>query len=100
MNIGGVQQQFGQEGLNTSLQNVENQYNWPFQLLGQLGAALPTAVGGAYNAQQTGPNPNSLNSTANGLAGLLGFSGLLGGSGGMDSGLSTLLGGLGSTLSF
>ena len=31
MNIGGIQQQFGQEGLNTALQNSENQYNWPFQ---------------------------------------------------------------------
>jgi len=103
MNIGGVQQQFGQEGLNTSLQNAENQYNWPYQLLGQLGAALPTAVGGAYNSQQTGPNPNSFSSASNGLAGLLGFSGLLGGlgdSGGMDNGLGTLLGGLGSMLPF
>src|SRR5579885_596376 len=52
MNIGGIQQQLGQEQLNTALQNAENRFNFPFQLLGQLGAALPTAVGGAYQSQQ------------------------------------------------
>lgn len=101
MNIGAQQQQLGQETLNTSLQNAENQYNWPFQLLGQLGAALPTAVGGAYTSQQTGPNPNAINPTSVGLQGLLGLGGLFGGLGGsgMGGGLSTLLGGLGSMLS-
>jgi hypothetical protein len=99
MNIGGVQQQLGQQGLNTTLQNAENQYNWPFQLLGQLGAALPTAVGGAYSSQQTGPNPNTISPTSNGLAQLLGIGGALG-SGGMGGDISTLLGGLGSMLSF
>jgi hypothetical protein len=103
MNIGGIQQQFGQQGLNTTLQNAENQYNWPFQLLGQLGAALPTAVGGAYSSQQSGPNPNAINPISGGLAGLLGISNLLGtfgGGGGVGDGLSTLLGGLGSMLPF
>jgi hypothetical protein len=103
MNIGGMQQQFGQQQLNTGLQNLENQYFWPFQMLGQLGAALPTAVGGAYQSQQTGPNPNAINPLTGGLAGLLGVGGLLGtlGAGnGMGSGLSTLLGGLGSILPF
>lgn len=101
MNIGAQQQQLGQETLNTSLQNAENQYNWPFQLLGQLGAALPTAVGGAYTSQQTGPNPNAINPTSVGLQGLLGLGGLFSGLGGsgMGGGLSTLLGGLGSMLS-
>ncbi len=87
-----------------ALQNAENRYNWPFQLLGQLGAALPTAVGGAYTSQQTGPNPNAINPISGGLAGLLGVGGLLGGlgggGGGMGGGLSALLGGLGSMLPF
>ena len=102
MNIGGLQQQFGQETLNTRLQNLENQYNWPFQLLGQLGAALPTAVGGSYLSQQTGPNPNSIDPLSGGLAGVLGAGGLLNalGGGGLGSGLGTLLGGLSSLLPF
>ncbi len=103
MNIGGVQQQFGQQVLDTALQNMKEQYNWPFQILGQLGAALPTAVGGAYSSQQTGPNPNSIDPISGGLAGLLGLGGLLGtlgGGGGMGGGISTLLGGLGSLLPF
>ncbi len=103
MNIGGVQQQFGQQTLNTALQNLENQYNWPFQILGQLGAALPTAVGGSYLSQQTGPNPNAIDPLSGGLAGLLGAGGLLsamGGGGGFGGGLSALLGGLSSLLPF
>jgi hypothetical protein len=103
MNIGGVQQQFGQQGLNTALQNQENKYNWPFQLLGQLGAALPTAVGGSYLSQQTGPNPNAFDPLSGGPAGLLGAGGLLsalGGGGGFGGGLSALLGGLSSLLPF
>jgi len=103
MGIGGMQQQLGQETANTALQNAENQYNWPFQLLGQLGAALPTAVGKAYTSQQTGPNPNAIDPISGGLAGLLGVGGLLGslgGGGGMGGGLSALLGGLGSMLPF
>jgi hypothetical protein len=103
MNIGGLQQQFGQQVLNTALGNLENQYNWPFQILAQLGAALPTAVGGAYNSRQTGPNPNAIDPLSGGLAGLLGVSGLLGalgGGGGLGGGISSLLGGLGSLLPF
>ncbi|HKD67998.1 MAG TPA: hypothetical protein VKB84_14225 [Candidatus Binataceae bacterium] len=108
MNIGGTQQQFGQQVLNTALSNAENQYNFPFQILGQLGAALPTAVGGAYLSQQTGPNPNSIDPLSGGLAGLLGAGGLLGalsggsggGLGGLGGGISALLGGLGSLLPF
>jgi hypothetical protein len=101
MNIGSVQQQFGQQTLNTALQNLENQYNWPFQILGQLGAALPTAVGGSYLSQQTGPNPNAIDPLSGGLAGLLGAGGLLSamGGGGFGGGLSTLLG-LSSLLPF
>jgi hypothetical protein len=104
MNIGGTQQQFGQQVLNTALANLENQYNFPFQLLGQLGAALPTAVGGAYTSQQTGPNPNAIDPFSAGLAGLLGGGGLLSalgmGGGGLGGGLSALLGGLTSLLPF
>jgi hypothetical protein len=104
MNIGGIQQQFGQQGLNTTLQNLENKYNFPFQLLAQLGAALPTAVGGSYLSQQTGPNPNAIDPLSGGLAGLLGAGGLLsalgGGGGGFGGGLSSLLGGLSSLLPF
>ncbi len=103
MNIGGLQQQLGQQRLDTALQNAENRYNFPFQLLGQLGAALPTAVGGAYTSQQTGPNPNAIDPFTGGLAGLLGLGGLLGtlnDSGGLGGGISALLGGLGSLLPF
>jgi hypothetical protein len=105
MNIGGLQQQFGQQALDTALQNMQNQYNWPFRILGQLGAALPTAVGGAYSSQQTAPNPNAIDPISGGLAGLLGVGGLLGalgggGGGGLGGGLSALLGGLGSILPF
>jgi hypothetical protein len=103
MNIGGIQQQFGQQGLNTALQNVENQYNWPFQILSQLGAAIPTAVGGAYQSQQTGPNPNAIDPLSGGLAGLLGVGGLLGalgGGSGLGGGMDGLLGGLASLLPF
>lgn len=103
MNIGGIQQQFGQERLDTALRNLENKYNFPFQLLGQLGAALPTAVGGAYLSQQTGPNPNAIDPLTGGLAGVLGLGGLLGalnGGGGFGGGISALLGGLGSLLPF
>ncbi len=103
MDIGSIQQQFGQEGLNTALQNAENQYNWPFQILGQLGAAIPTAVGGAYQSQQTGPNPNAIDPLSGGLAGLLGVGGLLGalgGGGGLGGGIDSLLGGLASLLPF
>jgi hypothetical protein len=104
MNIGGTQQQFGQQDLNTVLSNAENQYNFPFQLLGQLGAALPTAVGGAYTSQQTGPNPNAISPLSGGLAGLLGTGSLLsslgGSAGGLGGGLSALLGGLSSLLPF
>jgi hypothetical protein len=103
MNIGGIQQQFGQQTLDTTLQNLKDQYNWPFQILGQLGAALPTAVGGSYVSQQTGPNPNAIDPLTGGLAGLLGVGGLLGalgGGGGFGGGISALLGGLGSLLPF
>ncbi|SRR5579875_3136897 len=101
MNIGGMQQQFGQQVLDTALQNLENQYNFPFQLLAQLGAALPTAVGGAYTSQQTGPNPNAIDPFSSGLAGALGLGGLLGLSGGgLGGGISALLGGLGALLPF
>ncbi len=103
MNIGAMQQQFGQQVLDTALQNLENQYNFPFQLLAQLGAALPTAVGGAYISQQTGPNPNAIDPFSGGLAGVLGLGGLLGalsGRGGLGGGISALLGGLGSLLPF
>jgi hypothetical protein len=104
MDIGGTQQQFGQQALNTALGNIENQYNFPFQLLGQLGAAVPTAVGGAYTSQQTGPNPNAIDPLSGGLAGLLGAGGLLsalgGGGGGLGGGIGALLGGLSSLLPF
>jgi hypothetical protein len=101
MNIGGIQQQFGQQGLNTALQNAVNQFNFPFQLLSQLGAAIPTAVGGAYQSQQTGPNPNAIDPLSGGLAGLLGLGGLLGTMGqGGGGGMSGLLGGLSSILPF
>jgi hypothetical protein len=103
MDIGGIQQQFGQRVLDTALQNAENQYNFPFQILGQLGAALPTAVGGAYMSQQTGPNPSAIDPLSGGLAGLLGVGGLLGalsGGGGFGEGIGSLLGGLGSILPF
>lgn len=103
MNIGGLQQQLGQQQLDTALQNAENRYNFPFQLLGQLGAALPTAVGGAYMSHQTGPNPNAIDPLTGGLAGILGLGGLLGtlnDSGGLGGGISALLGGLGSLLPF
>jgi hypothetical protein len=85
---------------------MQNKYNWPLQILGQLGAALPTAVGGAYSSQQTAPNPNAIDPISGGLAGLLGVGGLLGalggggGGGGLGGGLSALLGGLGSILPF
>jgi len=103
LGIGGQQQAFGQQGLDIALQNEENQYNWPFQILGQLGAAIPTAVGGAYTSRQTGPNPNAIDPLSGGLAGLLGVGGLLGalsGGGGLGGGISALLGGLGSLLPF
>ncbi len=103
MNIGGLQQQLGQQRLDTALRNAESRFNFPFQLLAQLGAALPTAVGGAYQSQQTGPNPNAIDPISGGLAGLLGAGGLLGalgGGGGFGDGISSLLGGLGSLLPF
>ena len=98
MDIGGAQQQFGQQGLDTALTNIENRYNFPFSLLAQLGGAIPTAVGNAYVSQQTGPNPNAIDPLSAGLAGGLGglgFLGELGGGGGILGGLSTLLGFLG-----
>jgi hypothetical protein len=65
---------------------------------------LPTAVGGSYLSQQTGPNPNAIDPLSGGLAGLLGAGGLLsalgGGGGGFGGGLSSLLGGLSSLLPF
>jgi hypothetical protein len=97
--IGGQQQQQGQQALDIAQQNAISQYNWPFQILGQLGAALPTAVGGAYNSQQTGPNPNAIDPLSGGLAGLLGVGGLLGALNG-GSGINSLLGGLASLLPF
>ncbi len=103
LGAGNQQQQFAQQQINTNLQNQQNAYNWPFQILGQLGAALPTAVGGAYSSQQTGPNPNAIDPLSGGLAGLLGIGGLLGslgGGGGLGGGIGTLLGGLGSLLPF
>jgi hypothetical protein len=99
MDIGTIQQQFGQQGLNTALRNAENRFNFPLELLGQLGAAIPTAVGGAYQSRQTGPNPNAIDPISGGLAGLLGLGGLLGGLGG-GGGFSGLLGGLTSLLPF
>ena len=98
LGTGGQQQQFGQRQIDTTLQNQQNIYNWPYQLLGQLGAALPTAVGGAYSSQQTGPNPNAISPLEGGLAGLLGAGGLLGALGG-GSGLGGGLGLLGSGMS-
>jgi len=102
LGTGDQQQQFAQQQINTRLQNQQNAYNWPFQILGQLGAALPTAVGGAYSSQQSGPNPNAIDPFSGGLAGLLGIGGLLGalGGGGGMGGIGTLLGGLGSLLPF
>jgi hypothetical protein len=94
LGTGGTQQQLTQQQMNTALQNEENRYNFPFQLLGQLGAAIPTAVGGAYNSSQTGPNPNAISPLQGGLLGLLGAGGVLGalgGGNGLSGGLNSLL---------
>lgn len=65
-NIGATQQQQQQNVNNANTANAQQQANWPFAVLSQLGSAIGQASGGGGVTTSTGP------AGASGLGGLLG----------------------------
>ena len=55
--VGAVQQQQQQQGMNTNIQNALSQFQFPYQLLSQLGGSIGPATGGASNVTSTSPGP-------------------------------------------
>ncbi len=58
-NIGAAQQQQQQNQYNVATQNAQQQANWPFNMLSQMGGALGQAGMGAGNTISTGPPAQS-----------------------------------------
>jgi hypothetical protein len=56
LNVGGIEQQQAQTGLNTAFQNAMRANQYPITRLQQLGAAIPTAAGGSGTSVSVGPN--------------------------------------------
>lgn len=71
LGIGDIQRQYEQDLLNQSMQDYNDQVNYPISQLDMLGRGLSTAMTGAQSQLATGPNPYRPNSTAGALGGAL-----------------------------